>query len=291
MLAVLTLTSLSVADDVKEKTWGEATIMVLTASSSFGAYSNTAYMLSSFYSTNLAAPEGAKGTLTVPETLGIGPVIPLNITKYDEMAQTERLYYWGCSPTVLKGQPEVHGKGWRGKDQWWHVRSSGTADATKMMGLTADSKIPGKYVMETNYTGSMSVVLGEAQQFLPALTVTAPTGDKVDTAQAIPVTWDAVDRAAGYHVMAVGKNADGKDVTWENAYNAILWQRIGATKALQKGLLHAPDKRSCMIPAGIFKGQVSIIVTGVSPIATGTGAFSYWGWAQTMTTKTLNLGG
>ena len=247
-------------------------------------------MLSSFYSTNLAAPEGASGTLTVPDTTGIGPVIPLKITRIDKPYAQNRLYYWGCSDVVLKDQPEHRTDGWKNKEQWWVLRSNGTADAMKMQGLTAASKLSGNYLMDVSYAGKMDVTLGEGQEFLPPLKVTSPEGATVDTTKPIKVVWEPAAGVRGYHLMAVGKSPDGKDVTWESAYNATVWQRMGATKALKKGLLKGPEATSCTIPAGIFKGQVSIIVTGVGPIATGKGAFSYWGWAQTMTTKIANMG-
>ena len=290
LLCILSVTALGAAQEKEEKLWGEATIMALTSTSTFGAYTNTQYMLTSFYSTNRKAPEGATGTLTVPETLGIGPVIPLNIQNLNDYKAPKRLYYWGCSDVVLKDQPEVRAEGWRAKDQWWYVRSNATADPMKMMGLTQASPIPGTYTMESSYTGKMSVTMTEAQQFLPPLKVVEPSSDKADTSKPIKVTWEAVEGAGGYHVMAMGKNADGVDVTWENAYNAVIWQRIGLTKSLKKGLLHGPEHRSCTVPAGIFKGQVTVMVTGVTPIATGTGIFSYWGWAQSAGTKILNMG-
>lgn len=292
LLAVLCLSSLATAqEDKKKKIWGEATLMALTSTSTFGTFTNTQYMMSAYYATNLLPPADAKGTLTVPETLGIGPVIPLNIRTLKDWKAPKRLYYWGCSATVLKDQPEVRAEGWRMKEQWWVVNSNGTADATKMMGLNAQSKVPGKYVMETSYTGSMSLVMTDTQQFLPPLKVVEPASDKVDTSQAIPVKWEKVPGAGGYLVMASGKNAKGEDVTWESAYNAVIWQRMGVAKALKKGLLKGPDHLQCTIPAGIFKGQVSIIVTAVTPIATGEGAFSFWGWAQSMGTKIVNMGG
>ncbi len=273
-----------------EKTWGEATLMVMTASTKFGDFSQTSYMLSSYFHTNLAKPEDPKGSLTVPTGLGIGPVIPLNFQGVDPSAMTERLYYWGCGAAVGEKQPEARGKGWRFKGQWWTVRSQGMADATQMMNLQADSKVPGTYKLEANYVGEMSLEMTEAQQFLPALKVLEPATDTADTSQPIVVSWEPVDKAAGYLLMAHGKNAEGKDVTWESAYNATIWQRMGAEKALKEGLILPPSTTTCTIPAGIFKGQVALTVTGVSPIATGKGVFSYWGWAQTMTSRILNMG-
>lgn len=274
----------------KEKTWGEATLMVMTASTSFSGFAHTSYMLSSSFHTNLAKPQDPKGTLTVPGGLGIGPVIPLAFQGVQAGAQAERLYYWGCGAKVGEKQPEVHGKDWRAKDQWWTVRSSGMADAAQMMNLTAASPVPGTYTMKANYVGEMSLNLTPAQQFLPPLKVLAPATDSADTSQPIAVSWEPVEGAAGYLLMAFGKNKAGKEVTWESAYHATLWQRMGAEKALKEGKLLPPTVTSCTIPAGIFDGQVSLTVTGVSPIATGQGVFSYWGWAQTVTTRLLNMG-
>ena len=290
VLLLLGLLALSATAQEKEKTWGEATIMVLTSSSVFGEFSNTQHVITSFFSTNLKAPEGASGTLTVPKDLGIGPVVPLTIQNNEAVEQPDRLYYWSCTEAVPKGQPEVRGWKWKKKDWWWTVRSSAIADPMKMMGLTAQSPVPGTYTMDSTYTGKMSVNLSQAQQFLPALKVSSPPSGALDTSKPIPVTWEGVEGAGGYYVSAYGKNAEGKDVTWESAYDAALWQRMGLTKALEKGLLHGPEHRSCTIPAGIFKGQVAIMVSGVTPIATGTGVFSYWGWAESKTTVLLNTG-
>jgi hypothetical protein len=290
ILLLLGLLSLTATAQEKEKTWGEATIMVLTSSSVFGEYSNTQHMITSYLSTNLKAPEGASGTLTVPDDLGIGPVIPLTIQNIETVKQPDRLYYWSCTETVPEGQPETRGWQWKKKDWWWTVRSTAVADAMKMMGLNAQSPVPGPYSMDTTYTGSMSVTLTKAQQFLPPLKVTSPPSGDIDTSKPISVTWEGVEGAGGYYVAAYGKNADGKDVTWESSYDATLWQRMGLTKSLEKGLLHGPEHRKCTIPGGIFKGQVVINVSGVSHIATGTGAFSYWGWAESKTSVILNTG-
>lgn len=294
LLATLLLLSTvaGAQNDKKKEVWGEATIIANTITSTFGEHTNVQKSLTAYYTTNLKAPDGAHGFLTVPAGLGPGPKIPLKIQNHDHAGTgAEMRHYWGCSQTILKDQPEVLKGQYDDKTRKWQVGSTGMADPMQMMGITEASKAAGDYAMNVSYIGVFSLTMGQGQEFLPALKLVEPAADKVDLSQAVKISWEKVAGCSGYTVMVSGKDAQGRTTYWENAYNSGLWQRMGATKALEKGLILPPDKTTCTLPGGIFSGQATITVTAVSQIAVGKGPFSLWGWAQSSANKILNMGG
>lgn len=272
---------------------GMLSLMAMTTNISVAGYSNTQRTLTGNYTTPKRAPAGATANMAIPSGLGLPGPIPWTIQNADASAGGSGSYesrrYWGCSPTILKGQPEVFKGSWSVADQKWTGGSSGNADPMKLMGLTEQSRVPGTYDIQISYLGKVTLAMTEAQQFLDPLVLVAPAApDSVDTTKAIQVSWKPVPRAVGYALMAMGKDAQGRNVYWEHAKNAQgTWYTSGVAAALKAGKLKGPQDCSCTIPAGIFHGQVTLMVSGYSSEVKGTGALPAWGWAQTTATAML----
>lgn len=265
---------------------GDLSLVVMTQSSSYGGYSSTSRSLSANYSSTVRAPQGANGTMTVPAGLGLGPVIPLNITNVegtDVSASAKVIHYWGCSETIQKGQPEVINTQHKGTGKTVKGGSGGIADPMKLTPVPETAQVAGNYAFKISYLGDVNVPMTEKQQFLAPLTITEPANPaEVNTSGAVKISWNPVPNALGYSVMAAGKNAKGETVYWESHKDATTsWYTMGVAAAVKAGKLHGPEHKTCTIPAGIFTGMVGLTVSGYSQEAKGSGVLTAWGWAQT----------
>jgi hypothetical protein len=274
---------------------GSYQLIMQTMATSYGGTTNVMRTMGASYMSPQTAPAGASANLAVPPGLGLVSPVPYQIQNLQAQggkAEYEMLHYWQSSPTVPKGQPE----NFKGKvdttGQKWVGGSSGLPDATKMKYLKENqfmfdesSRVAGPYHLKISYVGDIHIDMTDKQQFLAPLQVTKPEAPaSVDTSQSIEVTWDHVPNAVGYTVFASGKNAAGKSVYWENAYQAqTAVYTGGAAGALKAGKLVPPDKTRVQIHAGIFKGPVTLMITGYSPEVKGKGPLNPWGWAQTLT--------
>lgn len=271
---------------------GTLNLMAMTTSMSVAGQSFGNRSLMGNFQSPKKAPAGASASMAIPAGLGIAGPIPWTIQN-DQAASGGGAYestqYWGCSATILKGQPAVFKGSVQGGEKKWAAGSSGATDPMKTMGITEQSRVPGTYKIQISYLGEVTLEMGEAQQFLDPLTILEPSApEAVNTSQAIPVSWKPVPRAQGYSVMATGKNAKGKNVFWESAKGATAsWYTQGVAGAVKAGKLKGPQDCSCTIPAGIFQGQVTLMVSGYSAEAKGKGALPAWGWAQSTGTAML----
>ena len=279
---------------------GTCQLIAMTNYTSFAGYGATSRSLSCSFQSSSTAPAGASASLATPE--GLGWVSPSALTIQNLEGQTgsvntEVIHYWNSSPTIPKGQPEVLKTQQDTKQKTtWKGGSSGNLDYMQIkyvkpgqMQLDETSRTPGAYRLKISYIGDIGWDLTEKQQFMEPLQAIKPENPSaVKTSDSIEVTWKNVPNAVGYTVYAAGKNAAGKTVYWENAYQAqTAWYTLGAAGALKAGKLVAPDSCRVQIPAAIFTGPVSLSITGYSPECKGTGPLSPWAWAQSMTSMQL----
>ncbi len=182
--------------------------------------------------------------------------------------------YWGSHSEIPKGQPKVtqitSGRVVAGED-------SGLADypqnsyaywpgfGDKMVGK--DSAAPGTYKLTTNYVGGTSVTLGTDQDFLAPIELIG-LKKKPDLGKPIKIEWKNVPNALGYVLQAYGGNAQAT-ITWTSSerpdkLTAIDFRPVSREELaglVKKKLLLPPDATSCTIPAGIFKGSDSVMLT------------------------------
>lgn len=212
-------------------------------------------------------PSGYNAEHTVPEVMRFGPVLPLKGERRGtgesgpgEEPDGKLLIYWGCSATVAAGQPEVidfksmgnrlppevaamarqsrRGKG--GGDSgdtlpprtlWWPHGDSGFS------GIPAESSAVGDHVVKASFMQrEIHYTLDKEMDFLEAINLKASSAD---LKAAIPLKWDALARARGYNLQAVGAVGEKEMVIWMAAKN--------------KNPMLPGTQNSCTIPAGIFQ--------------------------------------
>lgn len=277
---------------------GNFQLIMMTTASNFSGYSSVSRTMAASFTAPKAAPAGATAKMTVPEGMGLVNPIPYTIQNLQGEtggASAEVVHFWNSSPTIPKGQPEILKGQSQAEKTTWKGGSSGYPDPTQMkyvkpnqFMLDETSKVPGSYQVNISYVGDIQVDMTEKQQFLGPLTITSPASSAIDTSAAIEVTWTHVPNALGYTVYASGKDTKGRTCYWENSYHAqTTWYTQGAAAAVKAGKLVSPDNCKVTIPAAIFKGPVTLSVTGYSQEAKGKGPLNPWGWAQSLASMQL----
>ena len=222
-------------------------------------------------------PADYQAAHTVPDAIRIGPQLPLQGERRtsggsagDSEPDGRVLIYWGCSPTVQKGQPEII-----------DFRSLAGKVPPEMQAMARQSRSPGKAPRDAslppraigwpqgdqNYRGipEGASAVGDhvvKANFMkddirfaltPALDFLEPMGLKAqasDLKAAIPLVWNALTRARGYDLQAVSAGNDKDVVMWLAARN--------------KSPMLPASQRECTIPEGIFaKGEMAML-TGVA---------------------------
>ena len=221
-------------------------------------------------------PASYEAAHTVPEGMGIGPQLPLRGERRSTGGNGEEsdpdgrvLIYWGCSPTVAKGQPEVidfrtmagklppeiqamarqsrsQGKGgapdvllpprsigWPGGDSNYH-------------GIPENASAVGDHVVKTNFMkDDIRYTLAPALDFLQPMNLKARSGD---LKAAVPLAWDALTRARGYDLQAVAAKDEKEIVIWLANRN--------------KSPMLPASQHECTIPEGIFaKAEMAMLTS------------------------------
>ena len=223
-------------------------------------------------------PASYEAAHTVPEGLHIGPQLPLRGERRstagggDEGTVDGRvLIYWGCSPTVAKGQPEiidfrtmagkvppeVQALARQGRSQG----KSGAADASlpprsigwpngdgNFRGIPDNASAVGDHLVKANFMkDDIRFTLTPSLDFLEPMNLKARASD---LKAAIPLAWDTLARARGYDLQAVSAGNDKDVVMWLAARN--------------KSPMLPASQNECTIPEGIFaKGEMAML-TGVT---------------------------
>ncbi len=223
-------------------------------------------------------PASYQAAHTVPEAMRIGPQLPLQGERRsgggsapDGEPDGRVLIYWGCSPTVPKGQPEIidframagklppevqamarQGRS-RGRgappDASLPPRSIGwPAGDQNYRGIPDGASAVGEHVVKANFMNDdIRFSLTPALDFLEPMNLRAQASD---LKAAIPLTWAALGRARGYDLQAVSAGNDKDVVMWLAARN--------------KSPMLPASQHDCTIPEGIFaKGEMAML-TGIA---------------------------
>jgi hypothetical protein len=244
-------------------------------------------------------PADYEAAHTVPAPMGIGPRLPLkgerrgSVARSGERADSEAdgrvLIYWGCSPTVAKGQPEIidfkalstrfspevaaalqRGRqrgaaggsgGSGGEAESLPPRSLGwPAGDRDFRAIPVDASAVGEHLVNASFmTQEIRFTLGRELDFLEPMNLKTSAAT---TRQAIPLSWDALTRARGYDLTAVGARSEKEMVMWLAAK--------GKTPMLPG------SQHECTIPDGIFAQSGDAQMVMVSAIVHGpTQGFAY----------------
>jgi hypothetical protein len=254
------------------------------------------------------APEGATASLAVPPALKLGPRLDLEIarpvqTPLAQGADTGGLqltarFYWGSSPTVKPGQPEVltsdaltaeqrraiaqmradterQGKpGLPMIGEGWTWASWPTAEQRGL--LAKDAALPGGYALTTNYTGNVSLDAPQGMTFLGPIELTSPALKEEPPLDApIVLRWKPVPGVLGYSAMIVAMQGQNTLVMWASSEVSLMETelRVGflptekVAALVESRVLMGPDRTEATVPAGIFKDcdTVFMMMTGYGP--------------------------
>jgi len=189
--------------------------------------------------------------LTTPPGLGISS-LPLTVKEVPGRPASrvwvpELKSYTGCGATP--GTPQIiegHYENVPATKRYWAVSGNQTLGA-------AASSIGAYLLSSAQLKWNVPFTLDTSQEILDPLTIVTPVSSPAppDTASAIPVQWQLVDRAVSYEIYAVAVSGTG------TSQKTVLWK---------SGLLSATTT-SCTIPAGIFTGMpyFQIMVTAWGP--------------------------
>ena len=223
---------------------------------------------------NVPAPTGAKAAVSVPEGLGTASELSLQIAQSvpkpaaNAQPALKLVEYWGSGREVGADQPEV-----TKPTSSSEALPSDLPDKSYAYWPPADSKplgdevsVPGRYALKTNYCGGATVTLAKQQDFLDPINITSGGEFRLD--KPIVIRWKPVPNAAGYLLKAYGGSAD-KTITWTSSAKPELGQGIeyrpvstsDLEQFIKQGALIPPYVVSCTIPAGIFAGSDSVMLT------------------------------
>lgn len=226
-------------------------------------------------------PEDYSAAHTVPAAMHIGPALPLKGERRTsgEGGRSEEtqpdgrvLIYWGCAATVPKGQPEIidfKALGARVSPEVMALaqrgRMSGGKNGSKdgavrsslpprtlgwpwgdndFKSIPDNASAVGEHVIKASFMPQeIRFTLDKELDFLEPINLKTAAAN---THAAIPLTWDALTRARGYDLNAVGANGE-KEI--------VLWMAVKGKSPMLPGRQH-----ECTIPAGIFaKSQMTMV--------------------------------
>lgn len=185
--------------------------------------------------------------------------------------------YWGCGETVLPGQPEVKSASTATPAQATKPEAQGSSalpDASSAYWpgfdakpIESDASAAGKYTLTTNYCGGASVTLDKEQDFLGPIDLIG-LDKQADLDKPIKIEWKSVPNALAYLINAYGGNRK-ESIMWTSSaepnpapdieYSAIARQDLD--KLIEKKVVLPANATSCIIPAKIFKGSDSVMLT------------------------------
>lgn len=184
--------------------------------------------------------------------------------------------YWGCGDAVPEGQPKVSastdipagtGAAQDPTTSWMLTGSNAFWPFDEQKPIAADASAVGTYTLSTNYCGGSTVTLDADQDFLAPIDI-SDLGKNIDLDKPIKVSWKSVPNAVAYVLNAYGGNSS-ETVTWTSSANpdaAAEFEYQALTKealdsSVRKNILLPAQTTSCTIPAGIFKGCASAMLT------------------------------
>lgn len=233
----------------------------------------------------------SKGTVTVPEGLGVGKSVKLEISPLakdnaqssDKDSQPKASdskiavkSYWGSAESIAEGQPKIVEISTAPEDaqvspdyvsyaQW-----PSSVDESQMKPMTSRTNAAGTYSLTSNYCGKASVDVAPEQSFLAPIDLIGMDG-KADLEKPIKIEWKKIPNAVGYLLMVYGGMAKNA-VNWTSStvsdppagldYQVVKEKDLA--DYLNKKILLLPDTTSCTIPAGIFKGSDNVMLTMVA---------------------------
>lgn len=243
-------------------------------------------------------PAGTEATQTIPSGQNMGasltllPVTPQPKTQGErgprevggvpERPKGRMLFYWGCSETVLPGQPRVldfakAGAEDFGKFMMGRAVLDRGAKADPGHSIWPNEKHRQNVPKEASLVGqhalsgeglpeSLKFAVGQQQDFMPKLALNAAGGGAAATA----LNWPDLPTARAYFFSAMS-GSENEMVIWsssdvpEPGWGLMDYaSNANVDKWLQEKVLLPASKTQCAIPAGIFAKAKGAMVRGIA---------------------------
>ncbi|MCX6361407.1 MAG: hypothetical protein NT029_16510 [Armatimonadetes bacterium] len=239
------------------------------------------------------APAEATAALAVPAGLKLGKKLDLALyrPKPEEsaggggetpggMAASFTIKrYWGSSPTVKPGQPEVitfdgltaeqkaafreqarqpnAARSYFYKPDW----TTGYWPAGKApAGIAKGAELEGRYALASTYTGNVEIDVPAKVNFLDPIEFSAPDlAELPDLTAALGFRWKAVPNVLGYHMQVMGIQGKNILIIWSSSEiktapgNMVDYMQMAdVIKGVKETSMMAPDRVDVTVPADIF---------------------------------------
>jgi hypothetical protein len=231
----------------------------------------------------------------IPPGMNMGPALPLlgatpgpRGERYDEERPPEKpkarmLIYWGCGDAIRPGQPVIadtekmdmaqFGKAFAGRsppDRWSAQRNAQLLwpNEREKQQVPASASLRGDQLVKGNATPDIRFAIGERQDFMPPMEVSAQGG----TGGPNPLSWASVANAQGYFLQAMGFRQSGNEmIIWSSS--EVQDTGFGLMNYLPNDFLRRmieekvvlpPSASSCTIPRGVFEGVEGGMVNSIA---------------------------
>jgi len=253
------------------------------------------------------APADATATLGIPAGLGLGSGLKLDLYRPSSTpgtatapgaagASPDKRFtikrYWGSSPTVPSGQPEMvswetltpeqraalYARAQRapGNQSYFYQPDWSTAywPGGQAQGQVAgDALLPGTYDLSTNYTGNVNLEVPAEVNFLPPIEMISPSATP-SLEQPLSFAWKPIANVMGYHMLVTGVDDKNTLIIWTSSDvredRGINWDYLPMIEVLdlvESGYMMDGEHTSATVPAGIFRNcrTVSLMMVGYGP--------------------------
>jgi hypothetical protein len=240
------------------------------------------------------APKSATASIAPPAGLKVGPQMLLELyrPKGDKPEPVENFdpdnipdftikLYWGSSATVKAGQPQVIR--WADmpaeqKDAMREQARKASKNATSYFykpnwttgywptkrqkgAMAADASLVGSYVLNTNYTGGITLDVPKEVEFLAPITLSGPKLDKkIELDKALAFAWTPVPNVLGSYASVIGMQGQNTLIMWVSSEVRVgmsedwdYLQMATVREYVKANTFMAPDRKDVTAPAGIFK--------------------------------------
>jgi hypothetical protein len=282
------------------------------------------------------APDGATASLAIPDGLKLGPKLDLSLyrPKPEEGKETTAAApgdqnampteftikrYWGSSPTVKPGQPEVIHFGDLSPEMKAMIRSRAqrrpatssyfykpdwTTGYWPAEGpatpVAPDAAMPGHYALTTTYTGNVEIDVPSEVSFLDPVEMTSPDlTQQIPFDQPMAFQWKPIPNLLGSYARITGMIGRNTIIIWSSSeirtdlgISFDYMQMADVKDAVKSTAMMGPDRKDVTVPAGIFQDCdfVSMQMIGYGP-GTALEKAQPLPRVQTKTTLTVMLGG
>jgi len=234
----------------------------------------------------------------------------------DQIPDFTIIRYWGSSPTVKPGQPEIitfkdlppieqdAAREQANKQSEYYYKPNWTTGywpTKKQPGnIDPEASLTGHFALTTNYTGNVEIDVPDTVKILDPIEFSSPKLDtKIDFAKPMVFQWKTIPGVLGYHAYITGMKGQNTLITWTSSeikhFDNFGWdymQMSDVLKNVQTTAMMAGDRTEVIVPAGIFADcdMVNFMMIGY-----GTGTALPEGQpiprVQTKTTISIMLGG